>query len=120
MSMNVFWDYTIVKEELGVLTTMDHFVVCVRLGMSTVKVKEIYYQNINECTQGSHSCGRSTNCTKESMCPMNAPCSNTFGSYQCICKVGFLGNVTDCKRMYSFALALSILTSELAETLFSP
>ena len=47
MSMNVFWDYTILEEALGVLTTMDHFVVCVRLGMSTNKVEEIVRISMN-------------------------------------------------------------------------
>lgn len=40
--------------------------------------------DIDECAAG------------EFVCDVNANCSNTDGSYNCICKRGFTGNGTSC------------------------
>ena len=43
--------------------------------------------DIDECTADSSPCDENANCT------------NTVGSYNCICKQGFSGNGTICQGM---------------------
>ena len=46
-------------------------------------LKATIYADIDECrTEGS--------------CPVNSNCSNTIGSYSCICDIGFIFNGSDC------------------------
>ncbi|XP_078334159.1 uncharacterized protein LOC111116509 isoform X2 [Crassostrea virginica] len=40
-------------------------------------------RNINECTERTHTCDKS---------PVRATCTDTVGSYQCSCNVGWVGN----------------------------
>lgn len=36
-------------------------------------------------------------CTRETVCHLNALCANTDGSFECTCKEGYDGNGTYCK-----------------------
>ena len=40
--------------------------------------------DINECAEGRNNCHE------------NATCINTFGSFECTCKVGFTGDGVNC------------------------
>ena len=40
--------------------------------------------DINECAEGRNNCNE------------NATCMNTFGSFECTCKVGFTGDGVNC------------------------
>ena len=42
------------------------------------------YVDIDECSTNSHSCD------------VNAVCSNTVGSYTCVCEAGFTGDGNTC------------------------
>ena len=42
------------------------------------------FPDIDECSNGSH------------VCDVNANCSNTVGSHNCICKEGYAGNGSSC------------------------
>lgn len=44
----------------------------------------ISYLDIDECS------------TEPSLCPNEADCMNTDGSYVCVCKEGYTGNGTSC------------------------
>ena len=44
--------------------------------------------DIDECSEGSHTCDENANCT------------NTNGSFKCDCKVGFSGNGKTCEGTY--------------------
>ena len=51
----------------------------------------LFYQNvylttadIDECQDGSHNCNE------------NAECSNTVGSFECLCNPGYSGNGQNC------------------------
>ena len=44
--------------------------------------------DINECTE-----------TKESICFANSDCVNIDGSYDCVCRAGYLENGTFCMSM---------------------
>ena len=46
----------------------------------------IVLSDVDECSKGSHDCD------------VNASCNNTVGSYQCVCKLTYDGNGTNCKR----------------------
>ena len=66
------------------------------------------------CKSGleSNSTGECTDideCSKENVCHINAECSNTFGTYECSCKKGFVGNGRNCECPAGF-----ILTNETA------
>ena len=43
-----------------------------------------FFADINECEIGIDNCD------------VNAVCSNTFGSFECTCSAGFVGNGVDC------------------------
>lgn len=45
--------------------------------------------DIDECARGADNCDD------------NADCSNTGGSFQCVCRTGFQGNGRDCRGVYS-------------------
>ena len=45
------------------------------------------FLDINECTAGTD------------MCHDNAMCTNTAGSYECSCDIGFTGDGIDCTSM---------------------
>ena len=71
---------------------------------------------INECFQNSHDCDSNANCT------------NTDGSYQCTCNLGYSGNGTSCrgnsiwqdrlKKMQCFTM--HYIHVELSGTFLSP
>ena len=42
------------------------------------------YQDVDECTDGTHNCHA------------NGDCLNTDGSFTCACKPGFQGSGTSC------------------------
>lgn len=44
----------------------------------------VFYLDINECTEGTHNCDG------------NATCTDTDGSFDCVCNTGYTGNGTDC------------------------
>ena len=35
-------------------------------------------------------------CDAQNECHANADCSNSIGSYECICRQGYAGNGTEC------------------------
>ena len=43
-----------------------------------------FFTDLNECTEGSH------------VCDSNAVCTNTIGSHNCTCTVGYFGNGSSC------------------------
>ena len=45
-----------------------------------------FLSDVDECTFGMHSCDDST----------RADCINTEGSYECVCKQGYIGNGESC------------------------
>ena len=49
-----------------------------------VMAKTCLYVDIDECSTNSYSCD------------VNAVCSNTVGSYACVCKAGFTGDGNTC------------------------
>lgn len=48
------------------------------------------HSDIDECSIGSHNCD------------INAECSNTNGSFLCVCKTGYTGNGTTCTGILIF------------------
>ena len=44
------------------------------------------YTDINECVEGTH------------LCDSNADCTNTIGSHNCTCIVGYSGNGNTCGK----------------------
>ena len=46
------------------------------------------FTDVNECTENTHSCDG------------NASCTNTIGSYNCMCNFGFEGDGFNCTGMY--------------------
>ena len=48
-----------------------------------------FFVDIDECSNGSHSCD------------VNANCSNTVGSHNCTCKEGFTGDGRSCSGTLS-------------------
>ena len=48
----------------------------------------ITHTDIDECEQGTHDCDA------------NATCTNTPGSYNCVCNFLFTGNGHNCEGMY--------------------
>ena len=51
--------------------------------------------DVDECTYGMHTCDDST----------RADCIDTEGSYECVCKPGYIGNGTTC---IPFGISMSI------------
>ena len=54
------------------------------------KVQLIFFifSDIDECSEGSHTCDGNANCT------------NTDGSFKCQCKIGFSGDGHTCTGIY--------------------
>ena len=50
----------------------------------------VVVSDIDECTNGTHSCD------------VNAVCNNTWGSYNCTCKDGFYGDGINCTGNYLY------------------
>ena len=46
------------------------------------------YTDIDECGESTDTCA------------MNATCTNTPGSYQCSCNIGFTGDGTSCSERH--------------------
>ena len=44
----------------------------------------IHFPDVDECSSGLHQCS------------LNATCTNSIGSYNCRCKLGFSGNGSHC------------------------
>ena len=65
-----------------------------KITIITGVTKQIVHRNlfivldIDECTDGTHSCG------------VYAVCNNTPGSYNCMCKDGFYGDGIKCTGNY--------------------
>ena len=45
------------------------------------------HADVNECDEGTD------------LCDSNADCTNTIGSYECTCTVGYSGNGNTCGKM---------------------
>ena len=60
--------------------------------------------DIDECTNGTHSCD------------VNAVCNNTRGSYNCTCKDGFYGDGMNCTGNY-LCNGVEVLNSVLPRTI---
>ena len=100
------WKRIFVQMAPGALTSLDPTLVLVMLDISwwtllmvlihAVVSKYLLYikdelllslpSDVDECAFGMHSCDDST----------RADCINTDGSYECICKPGFIGNGELC------------------------
>ncbi len=48
-----------------------------------------YFTDIDECSEGSHTCDK------------NATCTNTDGSFKCQCEIGFSGDGHTCTDLHS-------------------
>ncbi len=48
-----------------------------------------YFIDIDECSEGSHTCDKNANCT------------NTDGSFKCQCEIGFSGDGHTCTGLHS-------------------
>ena len=46
----------------------------------------VFYTDVNECDEGTD------------LCDSNADCTNTIGSYECTCTVGYSGNGNTCGK----------------------
>ena len=42
-------------------------------------------------------------CGTVALCDPNATCTDTFGSYECSCNLGFMGNGITCEGMIFFS-----------------
>ena len=60
--------------------------------------------DVNECTSGSHNCHQ------------NATCTNTLGSFSCLCKTGHQGNGVTCVGKLSNTSAMNIVCINLYYT----
>ena len=56
-------------------------------------------------------------CSSENECHVNATCTNTIGSYNCMCKKGYKGDGRNCSGKSSLIEVLSPLTTD-ASTFF--
>ena len=59
--------------------------------------KNIVYADIDECED-------------RSLCDANATCFDTFGSYDCLCDDGFVGNGTTCDGIINQLCIRAIIT----------
>ena len=71
---------------------------------STIDSIYVYHTDTDECAEGLDNCST------------NATCTNTLGSYTCVCNLGFTGDGRNCTGeciavilccLYSFAAHLS-------------
>ena len=55
------------------------------------------FLDINECIEGLTTCDVNGTCTASTVqCHVDATCSNTPGSYMCVCNNGYDGNGILC------------------------
>jgi hypothetical protein len=67
------------------------------LNSSIQKLSSLFYfSDVNECASNTHNCND------------NAICTNTNGSFTCVCKNGFLGNGVNCTGWWNELLIQSI------------
>ena len=57
----------------------------------------IFYIDINECVQQTHTCD------------INATCQDTEGSFLCSCNVGFAGNGNNCSGKLANSMHLKVI-----------
>ncbi len=57
-------------------------------GIFKVQLIFFIFSDIDECSEGSHTCDENANCT------------NTDGSFKCQCKIGFSGDGDTCTGIY--------------------
>ena len=55
------------------------------------------FTDVDECTDAPDTCD------------VNAVCSNTDGSYTCLCNAGYSGNGTTCTGKYTYFKVLSLI-----------
>ena len=76
-----------------------YFILCVFEFLLVVNIYSIFFLDINECGNGNHDCD------------MNANCTNTNGSFVCVCNSGWSGDGVVCNGKYFFLFAIFILYS---------
>ena len=55
--------------------------------METIKVFNVEYQRVET------KCSDIDECRKRNICPQKAVCNNTEGTYSCLCKEGYEGDL---------------------------
>ena len=65
----------------------------------------IFIADIDECYAGTHSCN------------VDAVCSNTKGSYNCICKPGYQGDGWHCEGCFNLIIYTHTIAYECSENM---
>ena len=63
---------------------IQHMYVFVSLHQNALKRRLSHLSDVDECEQGLDDCDENSNCV------------DTFGSFECICHVGYIKNETQC------------------------
>ena len=62
-------------------------------------ITALFPADIDECIEGSH------------ICDFNAECTNTIGSHNCTCTIGFSGNGSSCGKHCFYYFGVTKCTS---------
>ena len=81
VTMDTYWNL------MNTLAMVYSFPLYIWLGFTKLRISLFSFKDINECTEGSHSCDG------------NASCINTIGSYNCTCNFGYEGDGLNCTGM---------------------